>query len=277
MAPPTESSASAPTSKGANPAPEFTVNMNRIQTQLEARLKAARPFLSSLSDSRTPKSNPDSGGGSFSALSSSGPQPTTSRSSHPQSQSRSTAAEAAARRAAAEAEFAEDRNLDPKVGIGVVRSSSGNSDTNGKDRNTAQLRGRLLGKRGKGGNEGAEKRWVRREDSSDEEAGRSGLGRVKRNGNGNGNGNERGKRSRAEMEEDDREEEIVESTTPEVKALDGEDVSEKIDQASDTKGDAENVTPKSTEQVGPSTSVERNSRKRRKRQKKKLNREINKA
>ncbi|KAI1449525.1 hypothetical protein F5Y02DRAFT_371913 [Annulohypoxylon stygium] len=243
MVPPTKPSAS----KGTNPAPDFTVNMNRIQTQLEARMKAVRSFLPSRSNIQTP--NPNSVGGSFSALSSSGPQPSSNTSSTPQS----LAAEASKRRAAAEAEFAEDRNLDPNVGIGVVRATSGNGETNGRDRDTARLRGRLLGKRGKG-NEGAEKRWVRKEESSDEEAGRSGLGRTKKNG----------KRSRTEMESEDREEEVAEVLPSNVK-----EISEQYGQDGDVKGDEESSAPKSTEVEPSAPTTEGNSKKRRKKKKKK--------
>ncbi|KAI0900476.1 hypothetical protein F4806DRAFT_448761 [Annulohypoxylon nitens] len=246
MAPPTKPSAS----KGTNPAPDFTVNMNRIQTQLEARMKAVRSFLPSRSNIQTP--NPNSAGGSFSALSSSGPQPSSHTSSNPQS----LAGASAARRTAAEAEFAEDRNLDPNVGIGVVRATGGTNETNGRDRDTARLRGRLLGKRGKG-NEGAEKRWVRKEESSDEEAGRSGLGRKKRSG----------KRSRTEMEDEDREEEVAETILPEVKAI--EEICEKDGQDGDVKGDEENSTPKLIEVEPSAPTTEGNSKKRRKKKKKK--------
>ncbi|XDG02983.1 hypothetical protein ABKA04_002598 [Annulohypoxylon sp. FPYF3050] len=247
MAPPTKPSSS----KGINPAPDFTVNMNRIQTQLEARMKAVRSFLPSRSNLQTPNSN-SSAGGSFSALSSSGPQPSSHTSSTPQS----LAADSAKRRAAAEAEFAEDRNLDPNVGIGVVRATSGNGETNGRDRDTARLRGRLLGKRGKG-SEGAEKRWVRKEESSDEEAGRSGLGRTKRSV----------KRSRTEMESENREEEVAEAIPPEVKAV--EEISEKDGQDGDVNGDTENSIPKSTEVEPSAPTTEGNSKKRRKKKKKK--------
>ncbi|KAI0884707.1 uncharacterized protein GGS22DRAFT_146055 [Annulohypoxylon maeteangense] len=254
MAPPTKPSVS----KGTNPAPDFTVNMNRIQTQLQARLKAVRSFLPSRPDLQTSTST--STGGSFSALSSSNP------SSHPQPQ----ATTAEARRAAAEAEFAEDRNLDPNVGIGLAPTSK-NSDANGRDRDTARLRGRLLGKRGKNG-EMVEKRWVRREESSDEEAGRSGLGRTKRGG--------KGKRSRAEMEGEDRVEgEVAGVALLEVGALDEEDgngLVKPIDQAGDVEDDVENPTPKPTE-AESSTPAEGNSEKRRKRKKKKSKNKTNEA
>ncbi|KAI1479482.1 hypothetical protein F4774DRAFT_382156 [Daldinia eschscholtzii] len=181
---PTSTSASKDTPTG-NPAPDFTVTMNRIQTQLEARMKAARAFLPSRSDLHN-NTSVSSSTGSFSSLSGS--------SSNPQSQSRDASA-IAARRAAEEAEFAEERGLDPNAGIGLVRASAGaNKDeknASGTDRDTARLRGRLLGKRGRNGaDKDSQQKWARKEDSSDEEAGRSGLGRAKRNG----------KRTRAEME-----------------------------------------------------------------------------
>ncbi|KAI1765832.1 hypothetical protein GGR53DRAFT_245291 [Hypoxylon sp. FL1150] len=179
--PGSSSSSSKPTATATgNPAPDFTVNMNRIQMQLEARLKAARAFLPSRSN------NTASGGGSFSALHTSAPQTRT------QLQSREDSARAAAaRRQAEEAEFAEDRGLDPNAGIGLVRAPAGGNES-GRDRDTARLRGRLLGKRGRAGGVDGDGRykWQRKEDSSDEEAGRGGLGRARN-----------GKRSRAELEE----------------------------------------------------------------------------
>ncbi|KAK6955359.1 hypothetical protein Daesc_002994 [Daldinia eschscholtzii] len=179
---PASTSASKDTPTG-NPAPDFTVTMNRIQTQLEARMKAARAFLPSRSDLHNNNAPVSSSTGSFSSLSGS--------SSNPQSQSRDAAA-IAARRAAEEAEFAEERGLDPNAGIGLIRSSAAaNKDASGTDRDTARLRGRLLGKRGRdSADKDSQQKWARKEDSSDEEAGRSGLGRAKRNG----------KRTRAEME-----------------------------------------------------------------------------
>ncbi|KAI1471380.1 uncharacterized protein F4812DRAFT_413826 [Daldinia caldariorum] len=196
---PTSKSTSTSASKGTltgNPAPDFAMTMNRIQTQLEARMKAARAFLPSRSDLNN--NNNSSSTGSFSALS--------SNSSNPQSRDAAAAAAIAARRAAEEAEFAEERGLDPNAGIGLIRSSAAKDDNaSGVDRETARLRGRLLGKRGRGGadkdggGQQQQQRWARKEDSSssDEEAGRSGLGRAKRR-NGNGNGN--GKRTREDME-----------------------------------------------------------------------------
>ncbi|KAI2473410.1 hypothetical protein F4781DRAFT_427424 [Annulohypoxylon bovei var. microspora] len=253
MAPPSKPSAS---SKGTNPAPDFTVNMNRIQTQLEARMKA---FLLARPDLNHSASNPASTTGSFSVLRS---QPTF------QSQSQSQAA-AAARRAAAEAEFAEDRGTDPNAGIGLVRASAGNSE----DRDTARLRGRLLGRRGKNG-EGPERRWVRKEESSDEEAGRSGLGRAKGNG--------RGKRSRAEMEDRDRVEE--EAVSPEIKAPAVEDgngngnISEQANPTASAESNVENLASKRTLEAKSTVFVdEGNSKKRRKRKNKKLKKKIDEA
>ncbi|KAI8963368.1 hypothetical protein F5Y11DRAFT_150106 [Daldinia sp. FL1419] len=198
----TSKSSSASTSKGAptgNPAPDFNVNMNRIQMQLEARMKAARAFLPSRSDLNNPSAS--SSGGSFSALSSN------SGSSNPYTQSKEAAAAAAARRAAEEAEFAEERGLDPNVGIGLNRSSAAKDENvSGADRETARLRGRLLGKKGRDGTgTNDQNKWVRKEDSSDEEAGRSGLGRAKRNS---------GKRTRAEMETQEESGDPVSSATP---------------------------------------------------------------
>ncbi|KAI0131281.1 hypothetical protein F4814DRAFT_445420 [Daldinia grandis] len=260
MAPTSASvSKTAPT---GNPAPDFTVTMNRIQMQLEARMKAARSFLPSRSDlNNASSSSPSPGNGSFSALGGS------SSSSNPQNQSR----DAAARRAAEEAEFAEERGLDPNAGIGLTRSpATGNENTGGTDRDTARLRGRLLGKRGRNGADAnGQQKWVRKEDSSDEEAGRSGLGRAKKNG----------KRSRAEMEEMETQEggsDHVESATPsgpKEQGVDTDSAKARVSFANNPKDGTENpvaepaAAPKIESNQPPSEESPKKKRKRKKKNK----------
>ncbi|KAI1649616.1 uncharacterized protein F4817DRAFT_330910 [Daldinia loculata] len=248
----TSTSKAAPT---GNPAPDFTVTMNRIQTQLEARMKAARAFLPSRSDLNNASSS--SGSGSFSALGGS------SSSSNPQTQSR----DAAARRAAEEAEFAEERGLDPNAGIGLTRSpATGNENNGGTDRDTARLRGRLLGKRGRNGaGTDGQQKWVRKEDSSDEEAGRSGLGRAKKNG----------KRSRAEMETQESSD-PVESTIPSEPKRQGADTNSIKAQVSHANGPRDGTgnpvaepaaAPKIESNQSPSAESPQKKRKRKKKKK----------
>ncbi|KAI1106729.1 hypothetical protein F4804DRAFT_329923 [Jackrogersella minutella] len=260
---PTSKSTSA-TGTNANPAPDFTVNMNRIQTQLEARLKAVRSFLPSRSELNNASAKP--GSGSFSALNANSP----SSSSGPQSQS----AAAAARRQAEEAEFAEDRGLDPNAGIGLARAPAGNGGEGGRDRDTARLRGRLLGKRGKSGvvDTDGQQRWVRKEESSDEEAGRSGLGRSKRR---------KGKRS--QVEDDDG---IGLETNFRIRDMSSRDTapaaenrSEQVEPADIPEGDTEDLAPKPAgEDEASVPTIERSPnspKKRRKRKKKRAKDKLN--
>ncbi|KAI1408177.1 hypothetical protein F5Y13DRAFT_173179 [Hypoxylon sp. FL1857] len=238
---PTSISSSKSTAN-ANPAPDFTVNMNRIQTQFEAHLKAVRAFLPSRSDLNNNNSTAaNSTGKSFSALIS-GANSTGSQS---QSRDATAAAAAAARRAAQEAEFAEERALDPNVGLGHARAPAGSKNGNdgGKDPETARLRGRLLGKRGRGvGRDGdGLQKWVRKEESSDEEPGRSGLGRAKKNG----------KRPRAEMEADNGAKQesgvrVEADAPPEAKASATEYTQDSVDETDGPKQAAENLASKPT-------------------------------
>ncbi|KAI2611546.1 uncharacterized protein GGS25DRAFT_200844 [Hypoxylon fragiforme] len=182
MAPTTSTSKSA---INANPAPDFSVQMNRIQMRLDKGSRA--PFLSR-SGLHSANASPGPGprnNKSFSSLNTAGATQAPTTTTTTPSRSRNPIEE-------------EEAGLDLHVGIGIVRASKSSSaaEASGKqDRDTARLRGRLLGKRGRGGAaDGAGQKWVRREDSSDEEAGRGGLGRAKRNGNGNG------KRLRVEAE-----------------------------------------------------------------------------
>lgn len=271
MAPTSTSTSSSKNTANANPAPDFTVNMNRIQTQFEAHLKAVRAFLPSRSDLNNPSSssgansnsNPTSAstGKSFSALS------TTANPTGSQFRD-ATSATAAARRAAQEAEFAEERALDPNAGLGHVRAAGGSKSGNdgGKDPETARLRGRLLGKRGRAGTDVDEQhKWVRKEESSDEEPGRSGLGRAKRIA----------KRSRAEMEDDDGAKQddgahVEEDPPPKVRVAAGEEAEESIDSANGPDDAVENSASKPTGEDEPNGHVaEGNSKKKRKKKKKK--------
>ncbi|KAI0850184.1 hypothetical protein F5Y00DRAFT_233831 [Daldinia vernicosa] len=250
----TSTSKAAPT---GNPAPDFTVTMNRIQTQLEARMKAARAFLPSRSDlnnASSSSSSSSSGSGSFSALGGS------SSTSNPQTQSR----DAAARRAAEEAEFAEERGLDPNAGIGLTRGpATGNENTSGTDRDTARLRGRLLGKRGRNGaGTDGQQKWVRKEDSSDEEAGRSGLGRAKRSG----------KRSRAEMETQQQSSDHVESAIPSEQGADMNGTKAQVSHTNSPKDGTETLVaePSAAPEIEPNQPPsEESPKKKRKRKKKK--------
>ncbi|KAH8907073.1 hypothetical protein BR93DRAFT_927930 [Coniochaeta sp. PMI_546] len=73
--------------------------------------------------------------------------------------------------------FEQDRALPPNAGIGFVEERKA-GEREGKGREDKMLRGRLLGKRGGGKDKGAErKRYV---DESEEEEGRSGLGKKKK-------------------------------------------------------------------------------------------------
>ncbi|KAI1295795.1 hypothetical protein F5Y03DRAFT_300867 [Xylaria venustula] len=147
----------APTSKGANPAPNYTEAMNRVQTQLEARMRIVRSFMPS-----RPPSHPTS---TFSALASSKP---------------STTSAAARQTHDAESLFAETRAQDPNAGLGFGTSSKKQREKE-KERSDQLLRSRLLGrKRGAENGNSASLRRGAREESSDEEPGRSGLGRAKK-------------------------------------------------------------------------------------------------
>ncbi|TGJ85224.1 hypothetical protein E0Z10_g3552 [Xylaria hypoxylon] len=148
----------APPSKGTNPAPNYTVAMNQVQTQIEAQLRIVRSFMPArpaAADSTTSKPTP-----SFSALASG--KPTVRRQTQKQDE---------------EALFTETRAEDPNAGLGFGASSKRTSERE-KERANHILRSRLLGR--KRGVEDASGRALRREESSDEEPGRSGLGRAKK-------------------------------------------------------------------------------------------------
>ncbi|KAI1364649.1 hypothetical protein F5Y08DRAFT_339407 [Xylaria arbuscula] len=173
----------APSTKGTNPAPNYTVAMNQVQTQIEAQLRIVRSFmpsshppalsLSSSSSTTTTATKPTP---SFSALAST---------SIPSSKNPSLRQRTQQQQQDEESLFAETRAQDPNAGLGFGISSSKRAAERAKERETQLLRSRLLGrKRGVGaaGNDAAGARRRRGEDdsSSDEEPGRSGLGRAKK-------------------------------------------------------------------------------------------------
>ncbi|KAI1139492.1 hypothetical protein F5Y05DRAFT_324553 [Hypoxylon sp. FL0543] len=263
MAPTSKStSPSSKSTANANPAPDFTVNMNRIQTQFEAHLKAVRSFLPPRShlNNNSANSNSNATSRSFSALS------TSANPTDPKAQDATSAATAAARRAAQEAEFAEERALDPNAGLGHVRAPAGNKNGNdaARDPETAKLRGRLLGKRGSlGPNGDGQQKWVRKDESSDEEPGRSGLGRAKKNG----------KRSRAEMEADDgakRGSDVHVDTPPEVNSRTAEGAEDPIHQANASGNVTEDLAskPRGEDELNKALTEGNSKKKRRKKRKK---------
>ncbi|KAI1418909.1 hypothetical protein F5Y12DRAFT_780642 [Xylaria sp. FL1777] len=169
----------APSSKGTNPAPNYTEAMNRVQTQIEARLRIVRSFMPSRA---APPQNPPPSSSvpgkptpSFSTLAST----STSKASLPSSSSNSVPRQ----RAQTQDEdnlFTETRAQDPNAGLGFGAPSKRASERE-KERSNQMLRSRLLGR--KRGAEDASGRTLRRggrDESSDEEAGRSGLGRAKK-------------------------------------------------------------------------------------------------
>lgn len=181
----------APTSsKGSNPAPNFAMHMNRIQMSLDSHLSAAR-FLqqhraTAASKAQSAKAPTAGATGAFSSLqSSSSPNSNNTTSSQ---NTQSYQQDRAARLAAEEAEFAEDRALDPNAGIGFAkpgRAPDVAGTKTARDRDDKMLRGRILGGRNRGdGSSGAAAadKWRRRKDESseDDEPGRSGLGRAKK-------------------------------------------------------------------------------------------------
>ncbi|RYC60129.1 hypothetical protein CHU98_g6067 [Xylaria longipes] len=210
----------APPSKGTNPAPNYTVTMNRVQTQIEAQLRIVRSFMPSRPAAPNTSTSHSTTGTkpSFSALASasastSNPTPANFK-SRQQNQKQDT-----------ESLFTETRAQDPNAGLGFGGSSKRNSERE-KERENQILRSRLLGrKRGAGDSSG---RTSRREESSDEEPGRSGLGRAK-------------KRARREVSEDRKGEEILPPVT-EPEAVESVSSPEKIGAAQSKDGNLENVT-----------------------------------
>ncbi|KAI1825394.1 hypothetical protein F4861DRAFT_198626 [Xylaria intraflava] len=164
----------APSSKGTNPAPNYAVMMNRVQTQIEAQLRTVRTFLPSKPPAQaqttaqptTKKATP-----SFSALASTS-KPPVSDSTKPQQQ---------AQRQNEENLFNEGYGQDPNAGLGFGAISKRSNET-AKERESQILRSRLLGrKRGAEDSSGrAPRHRAGGEESSDEESGRGGLGRAKK-------------------------------------------------------------------------------------------------
>ncbi|KAI0454387.1 hypothetical protein F5B21DRAFT_235930 [Xylaria acuta] len=193
----------APSSKGTNPAPNYAVTMNRVQTQIEARLRIVRSFMPSRSaapNTSSSTSHPITGTSkppppSFSALAS------TSKPNPPNLKSRQRTQE---QDAAAESLFAETRAQDPNAGLGFRGSSKRSGEREKekeKERENQILRSRLLGRK-RGAGDRTSSRRGERSDDDDEEPGRSGLGRAKKRAR-----REESRESREEEEEEEEEEE----------------------------------------------------------------------
>ncbi|KAI0425501.1 hypothetical protein F5Y09DRAFT_99799 [Xylaria sp. FL1042] len=163
----------APTSKGVNPAPNYTVDMNRVQTHLEARLRIVRSFM----PSRAPPQNTSS------SLSTTSAKPTPSFSALASTSTSTSSARQRLQKHPDDEEtlFAETRAQDPNAGLGFGAPSKRSAERE-KDRSDQILRSRLLGRKRRGGEtKDASGRLLRRDESSDdEEPGRSGLGRAKK-------------------------------------------------------------------------------------------------
>ncbi|KAI0016646.1 hypothetical protein F4780DRAFT_670184 [Xylariomycetidae sp. FL0641] len=263
---PTPTPTAAAGGKGTNPAPDYGVHMNRIQAQLEARLRTARSFL--------PSSKPTTSSGAFSALTSP---------SAPQSE-----ADPGTRRCdddEEEAQFAAElRGADPHAGLGFAAKkapgAAGGGEASARDR---ALRGKLLGKRRGREQDGAARRRRQEPESSDEEPGRSGLGRAKkrarREERDDGDGGEGTTGGRGVLEEDEVEENMgvdarklaIEAGGESAQAadtmeLDGDEAA--ADAPADGEGDAEAAA------VGAEGDVDADAaakKKRKKRKKKKKN------
>ncbi|KAI3323672.1 hypothetical protein HD806DRAFT_70452 [Xylariaceae sp. AK1471] len=183
----------APSSKGTNPAPNYTVTMNRVQTQIEAQLRIVRSFMPSRPPvpAPAPTTAPNKSiTPSFSTLASA---------STPKPPLLSTST----RKNDEENLFAESRAQDPNTGLGFGASSTGSKTRNGdtatqKERETQVLRGRLLGRK-RGAEDRTTMRRAERQESSDEEAGRGGLGRAKK----------RARRDEPQEEEEERDQPIT--------------------------------------------------------------------
>ncbi|KAI0874941.1 hypothetical protein GGS24DRAFT_321127 [Hypoxylon argillaceum] len=183
----------APSSKGTNPAPNYTVAMNQVQTQLEAQLRVVRSFMPSRPPGQTP-SHPASAKptSSFSALLSTSTSHSPLSSTSKPSQTRQQI-----QKQDQESLFAETRAQDPNAGLGF--GGPKRTSEREKERENQILRSRLLGrKRGAADASGRPLRRAGGEESSDEEPGRSGLGRAK-------------KRARREESRDDTPRPIIES------------------------------------------------------------------
>lgn len=169
----------APSSKNANPAPDYTVSMNRVQTQLEAQLRIVRAFMPARpAPSITIITRPTP---AFSSLATQSLNPSPNTAAPSRTQSRTQANEAEENLFAAQ---------DPNAGLGFGGPKHAGEGANAKggttrerERENQVLRSRLLGGRkrgiGTGDTQGKAFRRVE-EQSSDEEPGRSGLGRAKK-------------------------------------------------------------------------------------------------
>ncbi|KAI3340293.1 hypothetical protein F4824DRAFT_452763 [Ustulina deusta] len=169
----------APSSKGANPAPDYAVAMNRVQTQIEAQLRAVRSFMpprappqaASPCSSSSTRPTP-----SFSALASA----SASASTLPRPAASNSASRQRTQSQDGESLFAETRAQDPNAGLGFGASSKKRGSEQARAREDQLLRSRLLGGRKRGAEDRTLRRGTREGGSSDEEAGRSGLGRAKK-------------------------------------------------------------------------------------------------
>ncbi|TRX97429.1 hypothetical protein FHL15_001707 [Xylaria flabelliformis] len=201
----------APSSKGTNPAPNYTVTMNRVQTQIEAQLRIVRSFM----PSRPPatQQSTSSAKTTFSALASTSKPATSSSTFQSRQQTQKQDSESL---------FTETRAQDPNAGLGFGGSSKRNSERE-KERENQILRSRLLGRKRGAGN--ASGRTSRREESSDEEPGRSGLGRAK-------------KRARRDVlkEEEEKEGEEILSPGAELEAPESAGSAEKVGAAQSNDG-----------------------------------------
>ncbi|KAI1745462.1 hypothetical protein F4680DRAFT_442936 [Xylaria scruposa] len=213
----------APTSKGTNPAPNYTVTMNRVQTQIEAQLRVVRSFMPSRAPTQQSAST-SSAKPSFSALAStSNSDPTPSFQSRQQIQKQDS-----------ESLFTETRAQDPNAGLGFGGSSKRNSEKE-KERENQILRSRLLGR--KRGAENASGRTSRREESSDEEPGRSGLGRAKK----------RARREVSKEEEEEKGREEILSPGAELEAPESTSSVEKVGPSQSKDDDLKNAKPEEEE------------------------------
>ncbi|KAI0143027.1 hypothetical protein GGR57DRAFT_370491 [Xylariaceae sp. FL1272] len=232
----------ASTSKSANPAPDYTVLMNRVQSQFESQISSIRSMLPPrTSNSTNPSTNPPNSSATtttstFSSLTST---PTTT--------SNPTTSQNLAR-AKAESLFTES-SADPNTGLGFGTSAKPSH----KERENQALRNRLIG-RGRQTNKQGGIGTGRDKESSDEEEGRSALGRSK-------------KRRRvvddAETRPGDGEAEnmagtgVVEETTDEPETQ-SDKVSNQVDNEAETRGDE----PIISENLARSKAAQKKSRKR---------------
>ncbi|KAI1266337.1 hypothetical protein F5Y18DRAFT_26468 [Xylariaceae sp. FL1019] len=213
----------APTSKNANPAPDYTVLMNRVQSQFESQISSMRSML-------PPRSANSPNPLSFSAL-------TTNPPSNPSSQPRVLNAESL---------FSES-SADPNTGLGFGASAKPSD----KERDNQILRKRLVGKGRRPDGQGGR----REKESSDEEEGRSGLGRSKKK--------RRVEDIKTEIEVD----EAVEETADDVNvAPEAETKSDEIKDTQDAKQDTKDTDPAISKRLAQSKAAQKRFRKRKREQ-----------